>query len=304
MKFLFGISFILIVVAILIIFKIDVTTINKTLSSLKQNKSLKKLAQQDNKKSKIGVFYKNILIALTAMGQMNNLYYIFLFSFLLIILGVFSGITFGNVYLAIVLGIALSLLPFIYVRMQYIEYKTLILDEMETGLSVITSSIERSENIEESFIENIENINKPLQTVFRQFLYAIQHNVPMDVAIDEMKDKINQSVFIDWCDNLKRCSKDRSLKTSLRPIVDRITDIKIASAEAKNILFEASGEFRAVSLISVVFMILTYWVLPAAFNSFGLNFDASFTDILMAIDIFMLFFFSLRTFLLTKDINF
>lgn len=304
MKILLSLAFIFIVIAILLLFKIDYQTIYTVISSIGKNKTLKKLAKVNSKKSKSGKFYSDVVAALHAMGEINHLYYIILISSALTIIGAFVGISLGNIYLALVLGVALSLIPFIYVRFQYIEYKALILDEMETGLSVITSSIERSGNIEQAFVENVEYINKPLQTVFKQFLYSIQHNVPIDTAIDTMKSKLSHSVFIEWCDNLKNCDRDRSLKTALRPIVNRITDIKIASFEARNILYEVSGEFKAVSMISIFFMILTYWVLPSALRSFGLNFNFKYMDFLIAADVCMLFFFSVRAFLLTKDIDF
>lgn len=305
MKFLFAIAFLCLVICILIIFKVDTKSISDTLNNMQKKKpTLKKLSLK-KKQGKIKTSFNNIVLALNTMGQIGSLYRIILISFLLIIMGAFAGFTFGNIYLSIVFAIILASIPFIYVRIQYIEYKALLIDEMEVALSVITSSIERTENIITAFEENVDNIGKPLQTVFLKFIYSVNHNIPMEQAIDEMKTKITHSVFIDWCDNLKRVHKDRSLISSLRPIVDRITNIKIATGEAKNILSEATSEFISVAVLSVVFMILSYLVIPNLLSSVDVPVKpAEWLKIVFAIDIFTLYFFSVRTFTLTKNINF
>lgn len=170
MRILFSLAFICIVAAILIGFRMGASAIGEAITGMQnKNQSLKKQATK-KKHGKLASFAKNIIIALETMGQMGSLYRLVLLSFLLIVVGAFAGITFGNVWLSITFGIMLAMIPFIYVRMQYIDYKALLLDEMETGLSVITSSIERLDNIFLAFEENIKFINKPLQTVFQQFL--------------------------------------------------------------------------------------------------------------------------------------
>ncbi len=305
MKLLFGIAFVLLVLAILIIFKVDTALIKDNVNKIQNQKQTLKKQSINKKDGKFKVAFKNIVLALDTMGQIGSLYFIILISFLLIIMGAFAGLTFGNIYFAIVCAIMLASIPFIYVRMQYIEYKALLLDEMEIALSVITSSIERTDNIMSAFEENIDDIGKPLQNVFLRFMYSVNHNMPIEQAIDDMKTKITHSVFIDWCDNLKRVSKDRALKTSLRPIVDRITNIKIATGEAMNILNEANAEFKGVTFLSIIFMALSYKVIPFILSKVDSAFhQASWINIIFAIDIFILFIFSIRTFTLTKDINF
>lgn len=305
MKLLFALAFIFVVLAILIIFKVNTASIKDFAELLKNNRtqSLKEQATT-KKKSKLSLFVSDIALALETMGQLNRLYYIFLASFLLILVGALTGITFGNVWLSIVFGIVLAAIPFFFIRSQYVEYKDLLMDEMETGLSVITSSIERTENITEAFKENLSNINKPLHDIFSQFIYSVEHNVPIADAIEKMKSKIKNRIFTDWCDALKNVANNRTLKQSLRPIVYRIADVKIAGAEAKTILYEANSEFKAVTIFSVIFMILSYFVGPQILQSLDVTVSAPVLNFLLAADVLMLFIFSVRTFLITRDINF
>lgn len=304
MKILFAIAFIFVVLGVLLLLRINTAAITEVVELFKNKKpSLKKLATI-KKKSKLSKFISNIVLALDTMGQLSKLYYIFIASFLLILVGAFTGITFGNIWLSIAFGVVLAAIPFFFIRTQYVEYKELLLDEMETGLSVITSSIERTENIAEAFRENLPNINKPLHDIFAQFLYNIEHNIEVDDAIEKMKSKISNPIFTDWCDALKNVARNRTLKYALRPIVYRIGDIKIASAEATTILYEANGEFKAVAAFSIIFMIISYFIAPKMLLSIGIEVQTQAFNVLLAIDILMLFIFAVRTFLLTRDINF
>lgn len=304
MKLMFALAFIFVVIAILLLFKIDTAAIKEAVDMVRlRRKSLKQLATK-KKRSKFTLFISNIVIALDTMGQLNRLYYIFLTSFLLIFIGAFTGITIGNVWLSVVFGVILASVPFFFIRSQYVDYKELLLDEMETGLSVITSSIERTENIAQAFRENLPNIEKPLHNIFAQFLYSIEHNIDIDVAVDTMKGKVTNPIFCDWCDALKNVSKNRTLKYSLRPIVYRIGDVKIATAEATTILYEANSEFKGVTIFSLLFMVVSYFIGPKLMESLGITISPQSINMLLAIDVLMLFIFSIRTFLLTRDINF
>lgn len=305
MRLCFAIAFLALVAAIFIIFKVDSDFIENLFPLKRRDKKTLKKIVSKKKPSKLIISFRNIVMALDTMGQLHKLYYIILASFLLILFGAFTGITFGNVYIAIAVAIMLASLPFVYVRIQYIEYKALLLEEMESALSVITSSIERTDNILLSFNENIDNIGEPVQSIFRRFIYAVENNMPMADAIEDMKQRIQNNVFVDWCDNLKKIEKNRALKTTLRPIVDRITNIQIASLEAKGILHEASNEFVGVMLFSLFFMLVSYIAIPAFYQGVGADgLSSNLLSFLFAGDILMLFLFSIRTFYLTKDIDF
>lgn len=307
MRFFIGLSFIFIVILILYLLNINTSTIKDVITPLQsqKNKSLKQLINP-KKKSKLAIAYHNIVLALNTMGQLGTLYTIILISFLAIFLGVFTGITlFGSISLSVALALMLASLPYIYTRIQYIEYKDLLRDELETSLSVITSSIERTDNIVDAFKENIENIGEPLNSIFLKFVYTVEHNVPITEAIDDMKIKISNPIFLDWCDALKSTSRDRTLKHQLRPIVHRITDVKIASANAKSILYTERRSFKSVMFMSLLFMLVSYVLIPWGLRALGVKHDMSTViHIFLSIDILMLFFMNIKSIFLTKDIDF
>ena len=53
----------------------------------------------------------------------------------------------------------------------------------------------------------------------------------LEAALEELKGKIENDVFMEWVDALKSCLYDRSLKTTLTPIVAKLSDMRIVNAE-------------------------------------------------------------------------
>lgn len=305
MQFFFAVSFILICIAIFIIFKIDTKAIQALLQPSNDKPTIKQLVNR-KEMGKIARGYQNITLALESMGQLGTLYTVVFISFIAVLLGVFVGITFfASIPLAIAFGTMLAAIPFIYIRIQYVDYKALILEQLETSISVITSSIERTDNIVDAFRENIDTVQKPLNIIFRKFIFSVDNSIDLSTAIDTMKYSVVNAVFYDWCDTLKLVVNDRTLKPQLRPIVNRITDIKIATNEAKGILYSARKSFKTTIVLSAVFLIFSYGIIPYVFNSMGTSLlFTGFLGLLLAIDILISFFMIIRAYLLTKDITF
>ena len=58
-------------------------------------------------------------------------------------------------------------------------------------------------------------------------------------------------MFREWCDALSDCQHDRSLKTTLTPIVAKLSDMRNVNAELEYLIAEPRKEF----LIMVIFVI-------------------------------------------------
>ena len=162
----------------------------KALTSKKQKKGLKKLIDET----------KHIL----KMTNKENLFMlIVILSIVLLMIGFFIVITLDNLFLMPVLAVGFSLLPFWYVQFTATKWKKGLNGELETALSVITTSYMRSENIITAIEENVNYINPPVQDVFYGFLTQtklINSNIKM--ALEGLKPKIDSSVFHEWIDCL------------------------------------------------------------------------------------------------------
>lgn len=78
--------------------------------------------------------------------------------------------------------------------------------------------------------------------------------------MEELKGKIENDVFMEWVDALKSCLYDRSLKTTLTPIVVKLSDMRIVNAELEYLVFEPRKEFITMVVLAVGNIPLLYFL--------------------------------------------
>lgn len=182
-------------------------------------------------------------------------------SFAFAIGGTVFSMTIGNYYLAPVLFIGLSLVPFIYVKFLGIQMTKKLNQELETALSIVTSSYIRCEDIIASVEENMAYINPPVKDVFQQFvLEARMLNPDIKKLIRQMKRKINNDIFEEWCDAVASCQEDRALKSTLHPIVKKLSNIRVVTVELDNLLYAPVKEHVTMCLLVLANVPLMYFL--------------------------------------------
>ncbi len=97
-------------------------------------------------------------------------------SLFLAAMGAVICIVIQNYLMLPVLAAGMGLIPFWYVLFTSHSYKKLMNNEIETGLSIITSSYLRSESIITAVEENIHYLNPPVADVFRGFFGRNRHD--------------------------------------------------------------------------------------------------------------------------------
>jgi Flp pilus assembly protein TadB len=188
------------------------------------------------------------ILALT--GRSDRFSMVCLNSLLLFAIGACIAILMQNVFLIPVLAVGMMLLPFWYVKLTATHYKKDVAAELETALSITTTAYLRNEDILMAVEENIRYLNPPVQTVFKDFLLQLRIvNPDVEVALKDMKAKIDNDVFREWCDALADCQFDRSLKTTLTPIICKLSDMRIVNGELENLVFEPRKEFVMMAIL-------------------------------------------------------
>ena len=100
--------------------------------------------------------------------------------------------------------------------------------------------------------ENTEYLNPPVSRVFQDFLIQIKMvNPDVQAALRILRGRIDNEVFREWCDAVSDCQHDRSLKTTLPPIVSKLSDMRNVNAELEYMIAEPRKEF----MIMVVFVV-------------------------------------------------
>jgi Flp pilus assembly protein TadB len=173
-------------------------------------------------------------------------------SLLCFAVGACLAILLGNVFLVPVMAVGMMFIPFWYIRLTATHYKKSIAAELETALSIITTAYLRNEDIVTAVEESIPYLNPPVRSVFAGFLAQVKLISPdIDEALHAMKPKIENEVFREWCDAIAACQYDRSLKTTLTPIVSKLSDMRIVNAELEYLVFEPRKEFIIMVLLVI-----------------------------------------------------
>jgi len=220
----------------------------QAVTSKKKKCGLKKLMDETN-------------IILTATGKEHRLTMMIILSLIFMVVGAFFAVAMDNLFLLPVLACGFALMPFWYIKFIAIKWKKELNNELETALSIITTSYLRSESIITAIDENLDYINPPVYDVFKAFLMQTKLiNSNIKIALSGLKEKVDSPVFHEWVNAVIDCQEDKNLKSTLIPIVSKLSDMRIVSAELDYLLFEPVKEFISMAVLLVGNIPLMYFL--------------------------------------------
>ena len=223
------------------------------------------IAKGKKKSKKLTAEILHIKDALDATGKGKQFTFACVTSILLLIAGCIVAVVIDNYFLIPVLAVAFASLPFFYIKNTIGAYDRHVKEEMETALSIITTSYIRSDDILGAVQENITYLKPPVRGIFQSFVGdAMMISSDLKTALRNLKGKIDDSIFEEWCDTLIACQDDRTLKDTLLPIVSKLTDVRIVNNELKTMLSEAKKEYwmmvcLVVGNIPLLYMLNDSW---------------------------------------------
>lgn len=201
-------------------------------------------ARGKKKKSKILLEIERMRRALQETGKEKQFSLACTAAMLLMIAGFIVAIAIDNMFLIPVLAVAFALIPFAYLAKTISIYETQVREEIETALSIITTSYVRSDNLISAVKENITYLKPPVKGIFESFLIEATVISPdIRMSIHNLKDKVKNSIFEEWCDTLISCQNDRTLKDTLMPVVSKLTDVRLVNNSLKTMLAETRREY-------------------------------------------------------------
>lgn len=272
MTFVYLICFLLLAVGAVLLLKLTPERITGDLMlfvSPKQTLRDKVLTRKGKKKSrKITVELRRIKDALEQTGKGNQFAVACAASLLLMIVGCVIAIMIDNPFLVPVFAIAFAMIPFIYAKRTVAYYDNHVKEELETALSIITTAYVRTDDIVSAVKENIQYLKPPVKDIFAGFV-AENMMISSDVkqSIRHLKEKVNNSIFAEWCETLIACQDDRTLKDTLMPIVTKLTDVRIVNNEIKGMLSSARIEYYMMASMVVGNIPLLYFLNKDWFNA-------------------------------------
>jgi hypothetical protein len=188
---------------------------------------------------------------LKATNQINKFSRLSVFSLALFIVGFAIALSIDNIYLVPILAVGFALLPFLFILYSSSKYKKQLNEELESSLSTITTSYLRSENFLTAIKENLQYFNQPVHGVFERFLVRVNTIDPDIIAgIENMKKEIDNSVFEEWCEAAILCQKDHNLKSTLLPIVSKLSKMRTVTS---NLEYEMYKPIRGyLSMLTII----------------------------------------------------
>ena len=172
-------------------------------------------------------------------------------SLLLFALGAILAILLNNLFLLPILGAGFAFTPVWYLRSTAALYKKHLNEELETAISVITTSYLRSGDLLKAIKENIPYLNPPVKAHFEAFITESEMlNANMISTINTLKMKIPNQIFHEWCNTLIQCQSDRSMKNTLPFTVQKFSDMRIIQSELEAIINEPKKE--AITMMFLV----------------------------------------------------
>ena len=174
MTFVYLICFLLVTVGTLFILRLTPEKITDDLMrfvSPKQTLRDKVLTAKGKKKSrKLTVELNRIRDALEQTGKGGQFTIACAASILLMIIGCVVAIMIDNAFLIPVFAIAFALIPFAYAKRTVNFYDNHIKEELETALSIITTSYVRTDDIVTAVKENVQYLKPPVKDIFAGFV--------------------------------------------------------------------------------------------------------------------------------------
>lgn len=189
--------------------------------------------------------------------------------------GVVLALLLNNAYMIPVFGIGLGLAPLWYIRATSAKYKRRLNEDLETALSIVTTSYLRTEDIRQSVMENLEYMTDPVKTYFQEFVIEIDLiNANIISALNTLKMKIPNAIFHEWVDTLVTCQSDRNMKHTLTNTVQKFSDVRIVQGELDAMLAEPRREaitmmFLVVSNIPLLYVLNKDWFQSLLFTTQG-----------------------------------
>lgn len=226
------------------------------------------IAKNKKKSHRITKMLLHTRDALTAVGKSGQFTLTCAASLMLLIAGCIVAVMVDNFFMIPVFALAFAAIPFLFARNTIKAYDKHIREEMETAMSIVTTSYIRTEDIVSSVRENLAYLKPPIKEIFAGFVGdTTMISSDTKASLRNLRERIDNDIFAEWCDTLISCQDDRILKDTLLPIVSKLTDVRIVNNELKTVLDAAKNEYLTMVLLVVGNIPLIYALNREWFNS-------------------------------------
>ena len=306
MTFIYFLCFVLAAAGIVFAFGITPDSLTNDLAPIFNKKKTlrdKALTARGKKKTRKAIVeIQKIKTALEDTGKGKQFSVALAISVVLMIVGCMVAVIIDNLFLIPVLAVTFAMIPFAYLKKTISLYEKHVKEDLETALSIITTSYVRNDNIINAVKENIRYLKPPIKGIFESFLAETSSITPdIKVAILHLKEKISDSIFEEWCDVLLSCQNDRTLKDTLMPVVSKLTDVRLVNNSLKTMLDNARREYYTMVVMVVANIPILYLINKDWYNALM---NTTLGKVVLAICALVIFITAMRLNKITKPVEY
>ena len=198
--------------------------------------------------------YREAKMVYDTIGQSNRYQHTLKVSLAAGVTGAAIGLAVRNILLAVILAGGFYFLPLWLSQFSLYRYQQYISGELETALSLITTSYNRNDDILAAVEENLDAIHDPVKAVFVAFANRLKYvdaNAP--AQIEQMKRQLDNDLFHQWCDALILCQENHLLQATLQPIVNKFSTLKAQQEKNKTRMMLPLKYVNTMAAIVVLF---------------------------------------------------
>ena len=200
---------------------------------------------------------------LDASGMSEQMAYYKWLSVLLALLGFVFGLIINNLLAAVVLGAGLAIAPLAIIRIRTGEYIRQLNTKLETGMGMVTNTYIQSGDLIGTVQEVLHLLPTLLDEVFGRFLAETQFvDANLERALSQLRNRINNRYWNDWCSVLIQCQNDRQLRFALPGIVERLGERRRAQMEVDTTIRKHFGDYIVTVLIVLGSIPLMGFMMP------------------------------------------
>ena len=168
--------------------------------------------------------------------------------------GFLAGVLMQNIILALVLALGFLYLPLQILKFIYSDKIKIMNEVLKNSLSIVTNAYLQHENV--SFVkalkDNLDRIEEPVRSIFEDFIYEVEFiNPNMVSALRNMKKKINNKSFWQWCDLVIKSQQNRNVKFGLPSYITNMSEKKVIQAEVDTITMKPRFNYLAAVIIDI-----------------------------------------------------
>lgn len=209
----------------------------------------------------------NIKLILAKMGKTNNYPRLRLISMLFALVGLLIAVVLDNLLLAVIFVPIAALIPFEYVKYKYRKFNKDLEEELETALSMITISYNRTRSFVTSVDEVVDTLPPIIKTYFEDFLLEVTTiNANIQTALINLKTRIDNKTFQQWVDRVLVCQNDKDAIPSLQNYVNEFADNRNIQNELDSEVYSAKAEMYLMMVFVFVAPAILYFLQKDAFQ--------------------------------------